>query len=114
MRAVLSLVRMVEGESVIRMRDEGLAALLDILERGSVRDIMRFAGAVMILVFASGRKLEVRRKWDEKRVLTENGLGSNKIFSSILVVEIRHTFPGKFEMLALIFTNWNVCCSASH
>lgn len=43
--AVLSLLRTVEGESVIKMRDEGLVADFDIFERGSVRDIMRFAGA---------------------------------------------------------------------
>lgn len=36
---------MVWGESVIRMREEGLDADFDIFEKGSVRDIMRFEGA---------------------------------------------------------------------
>lgn len=37
---------MVFGVSVIRMRERGLGADFDIFERGSVRDIMRFEGAV--------------------------------------------------------------------
>lgn len=46
---------MVEGESVMRMRDEGLVALLDIFDKGSVRDIMRFAGAVDLVSSCSRR-----------------------------------------------------------
>lgn len=36
---------MVDGVSVIRMRERGEGADLDILEDGVVRDIMRFVGA---------------------------------------------------------------------
>lgn len=45
MRADMSFFFMVDGGSVIRMRERGLDADFDILESGSVRDIMRFAGA---------------------------------------------------------------------
>jgi len=37
-------------------------------------------------------------------------LRSNKM-RAIGMVEIRYAFSGEFEMLALIFTYWDMCCS---
>ena len=32
---------------------------------------------------------------------------------SIGTIEIRSTFSCEFKMLALVFTNWDVCCSTA-
>lgn len=58
---------MTEGGSVIRMREEGLLADLDIFEEGSVRDIMRFAGAGMRLAMCL--RLETREEEDLQRIV---------------------------------------------
>lgn len=45
MREDIIFFLIVEGGSVIKMRERGLGADFDIFEEGFVRDIMRFAGA---------------------------------------------------------------------
>lgn len=50
---------MVEGVSVMRIRDRGEGADLDIFWRGDARDIMRFVGAedlLELIIFVIGQK----------------------------------------------------------
>ena len=98
----MSFFCIVSGESVIRMRDAGEGSDLDIFFRGLVRDMILLAGAVRPLVSIGLRGVG--------RELTEEGLRIYECWT-VGVVEVRDAFTCEFEMLRLVFADWDVCCS---
>jgi len=56
----------------------------------------------LLLEMHKGKRMGVR---------TENSLGSDEVRAAVGVVKVSHAFAGEFEVLALIFADWDVCCS---
>jgi hypothetical protein len=90
---------MVPSSSVIRILEFGLGSDLDIFFVGSVRDMIRFAGAIVVvrasLPIGSRNSLTNHRLWNGK-------------YFTIRVVETASQSPSKLDVLLLVFSNRDV------